>query len=277
MDLERILATIQPFVVLFVALTAAFFTALWVSAVIWAFRDIRSRTRDVFAQILATLLVLIFFPLFPLPGLILYVILRPRETLAEVYERTLEEEALLQGIEERLACPTCNRRIEEDYVVCPSCHTRLKKSCVSCGRQLHLNWSICAYCGAAQTTATVPVLQPQPVTVEIEPAADPSVLSPPASSFLPEPEMDAEDESEDLPATVLEAYADEFEGIATTDWEIYDESADQPEAESEIQTEIRTEISSEPEGETVAEASDEVEAESGASAEAEATDDLEPA
>ena len=88
MDLEQILATIQPFVVMFVALTAAFFTALWVSAVIWAFRDIRSRTRDVFAQILATLLVLIFFPLFPLPGLILYVILRPRETLSEAVSYT---------------------------------------------------------------------------------------------------------------------------------------------------------------------------------------------
>ena len=56
--------------------------------------------------------------------MILYLILRPRETLAEIYERTLEEEALLQGIEERLGCPSCNRRIEDDYVVCPACHTR---------------------------------------------------------------------------------------------------------------------------------------------------------
>jgi RNA polymerase subunit RPABC4/transcription elongation factor Spt4 len=156
-DFENILNTIQPFLVLFVALLAAFLTATWVSAVIWAFRDIRARSRDIFAQVLGTLLVLIFFPLFPVPGLILYLILRPRETLAEIYERTLEEEALLQGIEERLACPACNRRIEEDYVVCPSCQTRLKKACVSCGRLLHLRWSVCAYCGAAQTgTEAVP-------------------------------------------------------------------------------------------------------------------------
>ena len=186
MDLEQILNTIQPFIVMFVALTTAFLTAIWISAVIWAFRDIRSRTRDIFAQVLATLMVLIFFPLFPLPGMILYLILRPRETLAEIYERTLEEEALLQGIEERLACPTCNRRIEEDYVVCPACHTRLKKGCTSCGRLLHLSWTICAYCGAAQTT-TQTVIPPQPVAMSVEPPAE--------APALPEPEGDAEVEA----------------------------------------------------------------------------------
>jgi len=150
MDLNNILSTLQPFLVMFVALFAAFLTATWVSCVIWAFRDIRARSRDIFAQILATLMVLIFFPLFPLPGLVLYLILRPRETLSEIYERTLEEEALLHGIEERLACPGCNRRADEDYVICPACHTRLKKSCTECGRLLHLRWTICPYCGASQ-------------------------------------------------------------------------------------------------------------------------------
>ena len=153
MDIQKILAQLQPFLALFVAITAAFLTAAWISAVIWAFRDIRARSRDVFAQVLATLLVLVFFPLFPIPGLILYMILRPRETLAEAYERTLEEEALLQGIEERLACPGCNRSIQEDYLYCPTCHTRLKKPCLECGRQLHLKWSLCPYCGATQTQA----------------------------------------------------------------------------------------------------------------------------
>jgi RNA polymerase subunit RPABC4/transcription elongation factor Spt4 len=180
-DFENILNTIQPFLVLFVALFAAFLTAIWVSAVIWAFRDIRARSRDIFAQVLGTLLVLIFFPLFPVPGLILYMILRPRETLAEIYERTLEEEALLRGIEERLACPACNRRIEEDFTVCPSCHTRLKKACVSCGRLLHLRWSVCAYCGAAQTGA-----EPAPAVPVEAPTS-----YPPDAEIWPEEPMEA--------------------------------------------------------------------------------------
>jgi len=97
MDLENILNTIQPFLVLFVAVFAAFLTATWISSVIWAFRDIRARTRDIFAQVLATLMVLIFFPLFPLPGLALYLILRPRETLAEARTRHLAERKALAG------------------------------------------------------------------------------------------------------------------------------------------------------------------------------------
>jgi RNA polymerase subunit RPABC4/transcription elongation factor Spt4 len=193
MDFESILNTIRPFVVMFAALFVAFLTATWVAAVIWAFRDIRSRTRDIFAQILATLLVFVFFPLFPVPGLILYFLLRPRESLSDIYERSLEEEALLQGIEERMACPSCNRRIEEDFLVCPSCHTRLKKPCPACGRRLHLKWHICPYCGEAQTGAR---MAPPPAHAFVLPPEDepwsPMLAGAPASS-LPEPEAYAAD------------------------------------------------------------------------------------
>jgi RNA polymerase subunit RPABC4/transcription elongation factor Spt4 len=200
MDFEQILNTIQPFVIMFAALFAAFLTATWISAVIWSFRDIRARSRDIFAQILATLMVFIFFPLFPLPGLTLYFILRPRETLAEVYERSLEEEALLQGIEERLACPGCNRRIEEEFMICPTCHTRLKKECPTCGRLLHLRWNICPYCGAVQTTAKAVPPPPEPEVTLVERTAELPRLSSgrtPARSqemweaeIGPEPEQD---------------------------------------------------------------------------------------
>ncbi len=187
MDFESILTTIQPFLMMFAALFAAFLTAVWVSVVIWTFRDIRSRSRDIFAQILATLMVFVFFPLFPFPGLVLYLLLRPRETLSEIYERSLEEEALLQGIEERLACPGCNRRIEEEFMICPTCHTRLKKACPACGRLLHLRWNICPFCGAVQTAAKPsPALASPTVAMQLEPAAEAAQLSGTTPSPLPE-------------------------------------------------------------------------------------------
>jgi len=192
MDLQSILTKIQPFLAMFVALLVAFLTAAWISAVIWAFRDIRARSRDIFAHVLATLLVLLFFPLFPIPGLILFMILRPRETLAEAYERTLEEEALLQGIEERLACPGCNRGIREDYLFCPACHARLKKACVDCGRLLHLRWSICPYCGAAQSGAQA-IAAPSPAVIlpAGEETETPQLVSGRQAALLePEPEGD---------------------------------------------------------------------------------------
>jgi RNA polymerase subunit RPABC4/transcription elongation factor Spt4 len=144
-----------------IALFGAFFLAFWVSMVIWTFRDVRSRSRDIFAQLLATLMVLVF----NLPGLFLYFILRPQETLVEAYERSLEEEALLQDIEERLVCPGCKRKIQPDFVICPDCHTRLKKSCPNCRRLLHLKWNICPYCGAgpvSQSEQFIPGSESEP-------------------------------------------------------------------------------------------------------------------
>jgi RNA polymerase subunit RPABC4/transcription elongation factor Spt4 len=241
MDFENILRTIQPFVIMFAALFGAFLTAIWISVVIWTFRDIRSRSRDVFAQILATLMVLIFFPFFPLPGLILYMILRPRQTLAEVYERSLEEEALLQGIEERMACPGCNRRIHEEYMICPTCHTRLKKACVSCGRLLHLRWNICPWCGAVQTAAKAIPSAPQPVALQPEPVAEVSMLAGAAASSLPEPAVEAHDE-EPLPDTEV-AFAEDagyveetgyVEGLDLTEEPAPDEIAEPAEEETWI-------------------------------------------
>ena len=234
MDFEAILNAIQPFVIMFAALFAAFLTAVWISSVIWVFRDIRSRSRDVFAQILATLMALLFFPLFPVPGLILYMILRPRETLAEVYERSLEEEALLQGIEERMACPGCNRRIEEAFMVCPTCHTRLKKRCPACGSLLHLRWNLCPYCGAVQTAAKAPALEPQPVVMPVEApvSAAPPLPEPLVdtrrmetySSAPVEPEPTPVDESDTTPPFEPEPVPPEVE-----EWEDEDQSEIEPE------------------------------------------------
>jgi len=129
-----------------VAILAATFTALWISLIIWTFRDMKSRTRDVFAQVMAALVVAVL----NIPGLLVYLILRPPETLAEQYERALEEEALLQEIEEKKVCPGCGNPIQDDWRICPFCHTRLKKLCHSCGGLLELPWTLCPYCEAAQ-------------------------------------------------------------------------------------------------------------------------------
>lgn len=130
------------------AFSGAFIFALWISLVVWTFRDARSRSRDIFAIILATLMVVIFGPL----GLVLYFLLRPPITLAELYERSLEEEALLQDIEDRPRCPGCSRVVNETWVICPDCHTQLKKNCPSCDQVLELNWSICPFCAVQVET-----------------------------------------------------------------------------------------------------------------------------
>ncbi|MEW5957255.1 MAG: zinc ribbon domain-containing protein [Chloroflexota bacterium] len=129
------------------AFSGAFLIALWVSLIIWTFRDVRARSRDIFAILLATLMVVIFGPL----GLLLYFLLRPPTTLAELYERSLEEEALLQDLEERPRCPGCSRQVHEAWIMCPDCHTTLKKVCPQCENSLSLQWNICPFCGTQQS------------------------------------------------------------------------------------------------------------------------------
>lgn len=140
------LDTLVSYVTIFISIFGALLAALWLSLVIWTFRDMRLRSRDPFAQLLAALVVAAL----PGMGLLIYVILRPPETLAEAYERALEEEALLQEIEERPACPGCSRTVEANWMLCPHCHTRLKKVCPDCNSLMELQWNLCPFCGNRQ-------------------------------------------------------------------------------------------------------------------------------
>ncbi len=131
------------FLLILTAWGGAFIAALWLSLVIWTYRDIRSRGKDPLVRILAVLVVAVLF----LPGIVIYLIIRPPRTLEHEYQQTLEEEALLQAIEENEVCPGCSRRVKEKWRVCPHCHTKLKKPCHHCGQLMELPWNICPHCG----------------------------------------------------------------------------------------------------------------------------------
>lgn len=136
--------------------------AFWLAMIIWTYRDMRARSRDPIAQILVALMVAVL----TIPGLLIYLFLRPRETLSDAYERSLEEEALLQEIEEKPVCPGCKQRVQVDWQACPHCHTRLKKPCVRCGRMLELPWELCPFCASAQPNFASERVTVQPNTAD---------------------------------------------------------------------------------------------------------------
>lgn len=136
-------AALGNFFLILTAWAAAFIAALWLSLVFWTYRDIKARARDPLSRILAVLVVAVLF----LPGIVIYLILRPSHTLEQEYQHTLEEEALLQAIEDSPLCPGCGRRIKDNWSVCPNCHTKLRKNCHHCGKLMELPWNICPYCG----------------------------------------------------------------------------------------------------------------------------------
>jgi RNA polymerase subunit RPABC4/transcription elongation factor Spt4 len=146
------MATIQGLLGPIIGCLVMFLVIFSLSLIIWTFRDIRARTQDFVSQILATVLV----ALFNVGGLFIYLILRPRQTLAEIYERQLEEESLLAEMTERQTCTNCHARVESDFQVCPSCGQKLKRSCPKCERLLELRWTYCPYCANNVGSAPMP-------------------------------------------------------------------------------------------------------------------------
>jgi RNA polymerase subunit RPABC4/transcription elongation factor Spt4 len=164
-------AVLSNILLILTAWGGAFLAALWLSLIFWTYRDIRNRARDPLARILAVLVVAVLF----LPGIVIYLILRPGRTLEEDYQHTLEEEALLQAIEDSSLCPGCGRRVKENWVVCPNCHTKLKKTCHQCGKLMELPWNLCPYCGTPapgmrrENLTMDEALRPVPMETELPP------------------------------------------------------------------------------------------------------------
>jgi hypothetical protein len=161
--------SLRAYLNLILGLAGGLLALLWLAVIIWAYRDVRRRSRSGLAAVLTVLVV----ALLPIIGLVIYLLLRPRETLIETYDRALEQEALLQQIEERPVCPTCSQPIQPNWFLCPSCHTHLRQPCPVCNSPLELHWDICPYCGylfevhepepedrAADTTEPAAVLEP---------------------------------------------------------------------------------------------------------------------
>lgn len=148
----------------------AYLLVLWVAALVWVYRDISSRTRDAFSQTVALVLVLVF----NLPGLLLYLILRPKETMADQYDRQLEAEALLHEIQEQATCPSCRRKVEADYLACPYCRTSLRVPCESCGKALATTWVLCPYCAAPRSSVGPKREAPSVASAGTAPAESPA-------------------------------------------------------------------------------------------------------
>ena len=134
----------NPIVQLTFQAILVYFVILWLAAAYWAFRDMQLRTDNPVMPDVSAALIVLFTPiLFPF-GIVVYRILRPQEKIGEIYERNLAEEALLAEVESIRTCPTCARRVNEEWIICPTCRTRLNRVCANCGRLVGLDWSLCA-------------------------------------------------------------------------------------------------------------------------------------
>ena len=138
-----ILSALESYLVIVLSVAGGLLLVLLLAWGGWAGRALGARWRSTAVAVLTGLLVLRL----PVVGLVIYRLLRPRETLVQAYDRALEQEALLQQIEEKPVCPTCARPTQPAWFLCPTCHTHLRQPCPVCRSPLELHWDICPYCG----------------------------------------------------------------------------------------------------------------------------------
>jgi len=150
----------NPIVQLAIQAVAIYFVILWLASAYWAFRDMQQRSENPVLPYLAAALIILFTPVLFVFGVIVYRIVRPHEKIGEVYERNLAEEALLAEVETIKTCPSCSRRVNDEWIICPSCRTRLNRVCANCGRLVGLDWSLCAWCGKDFERADVASYEP---------------------------------------------------------------------------------------------------------------------
>jgi RNA polymerase subunit RPABC4/transcription elongation factor Spt4 len=150
-----------------------YLVVLWLASAYWVFRDMQQRTENAILPYLAASLVIVFLPVFPL-AIFVYKIIRPHEKIGEVYERNLAEEALLAEVESIKSCPTCARRVNDEWIICPTCRTRLNRVCPNCSRLVGLDWSLCAWCGKdfERPATAIASSAGRPTTISPLPAAE---------------------------------------------------------------------------------------------------------
>lgn len=167
-----------------VRVLVAYFVLIWLASAFWAYRDMRLRSASAITPYVAAAAIIVFTPLFFLFGLLLYRIVRPKETIAEVSERTLAEEAMLAEVASHSHCANCSRPVHEDWIICPTCRNRLRRVCPNCEHLIELDWTLCAWCGkdferaeAPGLAAYMPSARPAP-----RPPQTPVRIPPPVAS-----------------------------------------------------------------------------------------------
>lgn len=139
-NLKSLLGTDSP-LDMAARIAGAYLVAIWLASVIWTVRDITDRTGNLIIQTFSVLLVVIFTPILGLP---LYLLIRPRTTLAEKYY----EEAGIAEAEYVSECPGCGEEVGEEFRFCPHCGHELLEECPACGAPKDKDWKFCASCGS---------------------------------------------------------------------------------------------------------------------------------
>ena len=114
----------------------------WVVVTSWIWIDSDERTTNKWVRIFYIIIGMI-----PVFGWIIYLIVRPSETIDEIYWGDLERRYLKYEAKDLGDCPQCGTQLYPGYIFCPNCHKRIKVKCPKCGVYVDLDSKYCVHCG----------------------------------------------------------------------------------------------------------------------------------
>ncbi len=95
-------------------------------------------------------------------GVIVYQLVRPINTRADLHERESLERILARG---QAACPACGSDVDASFRACPHCAATLKTACPECDWLVELDWRFCPVCAVPLAPSVrAPRVDPAPAS-----------------------------------------------------------------------------------------------------------------
>lgn len=117
--------------------------AFWIVVLYWVWLDSGERTTKKSVRIAYLILVALLFVV----GLIIYMLIRPSQTIQEIYWADLERRYLKYETAELGDCPKCGTQLFPGFTYCPNCRYVLKVKCSQCGVEMDKQYRYCPSCG----------------------------------------------------------------------------------------------------------------------------------
>ena len=130
----------------FLKMIVIYFFIVWISLIIWVYKDITNRTESILLQLFSILLVTIFTPFW----FFIYLLVRPTRSIFESFYEEVEGnlDILSQTIKNSIIdCPKCGSSVNANYNFCPHCNDEIQGECRWCGKKMFFDWKLCPYCG----------------------------------------------------------------------------------------------------------------------------------
>ena len=148
MGLEKFILSIFDFAGginfnLFSLILGVIIILFWLVIIGWVWIDSGERTSKTSIRVVYLFLVIFL----NIPGLIIYLIVRPSETIEQIYWADLERRYLKYETAELGDCPKCGHQLLPGYVHCSNCGNEIKRKCPNCGVLINKDHKFCENCG----------------------------------------------------------------------------------------------------------------------------------